>query len=153
MENKQVNSEPSSGKKSNAKVLEDLHKKALEKDDDGFEDFKQRLSDQVEAFQNKLSGGNEDIRRPKLPITTFLRYHMEEFNLIKAKKPEWTPNQISKSLKQLWVGMSDAKKQRYIDAYEHDFSKYQRLISDFEKLTQKPKKPITPYFQFFSENL
>jgi len=45
MENKQVNSEPSSGKKSNAKVLEDLHKKALEKDDDGFEDFKQRLSD------------------------------------------------------------------------------------------------------------
>jgi len=45
MENKQVNPESSSGKKSNAKELEDLHKKALEKDDDGFEDFKQRLSD------------------------------------------------------------------------------------------------------------
>jgi len=45
MDNKQANSEPSSGKKSNAKALEDLHKKALEKDDDGFEDFKQRLSD------------------------------------------------------------------------------------------------------------
>jgi len=45
MENKQVDPESNSGKKSNAKVLEDLHKKALERDDDGFEDFKQRLSD------------------------------------------------------------------------------------------------------------
>lgn len=71
---------------------------------------------------------------------------MEEFNLIKAKKPELTPNQIAKTLKLQWDGMSDAKKQRYIDAYEHDFSKYQRLLSDFEKLTQKPKKPITPFF-------
>lgn len=142
-----------SGKRSNAKDLEELHQKAIQKSDDGFEDLLQSLQERIELLNSQLRGGNSEIRKPKLPLTVFLRFNMEEYNLVKMKKPEMTPNQVTQTLKKRWTGMSDAQKEKYIESYDKDMKKYDSLMMNYARLTQKPKKPVTPYFQFYTEYL
>jgi len=109
---------------------------------------------------------NKDPNKPKQPLSGYMRFVQDIRDDLKKENPGASITDIARLAGEKWRECSEADKEKYQKAYKKDKAKYDIAMqsyvppkgSDAGKKRKKvkdpnaPKKPLTAYFAWMSEN-
>lgn len=63
---------------------------------------------------------------PKRPVTTFIRFKMDEYQKFKETNKEWDSVKLKNEFSKMWETLDEKKKKKYEDAYEKENEKFKK---------------------------